>query len=403
MSFFTNIRGVAPSIPATDKRTLWYDSDRRTKELDEYGATRVLTPMGWRDNNLLVNGEFDFAQRQVPGTLTTYSNTSGRTYTADRFAVTNENVSIQYQRIDTIASPETNNTPRYYGKYKKITGAGKFMVSQVIEAGNMAHLRGKNVRVQMKMKYSVAASLTVRLGLIANGASATQDAIAATFLSAFGGTGVDPTLGTNLTYITPTALIVADGGTVNGNAVDCVLTSAWVRYSAVFTVPATAKNIIVAVWSNAQAAINDELNISEVGLYAGEEIRDWYPRPQAEQLTHCQRYYCKTFNADTAPVQNGGLPGIVRGILGKAAATALAAQLSWRFPVPMRTTPTTITLYNPAAANAQVRQTSGTAADLTVSATANASENAVDITATGAAGGAVGDFVGVHVSAEAEI
>lgn len=402
MSFHVQNKTTQPSAPAANKILHWYDNDRRSKEIDEYGAVRVITPMGWRDNNIIINGEFDYAQRQVPGTLTTYSNTSGRTFGADRFGITNENASTQYQRIDTMSSPETNHQARYYGKYKKITAAGKLVISQVVEAANMAHLRGRYVRVQAKLKYSVAASMNVRLGLISNGSAATVDAIAATFVSAFGATATDPTLGTNLTYIAPLSTALPENGTIDGNAIDITLTNAWVRYSAVFLVPATAKNIIFAVWSDGQLGINDELNIGEVGIYEGMEIRDWFPRPQAEQLLHCQRYFLKTFPVDTAPIQNGGLAGSLKGILGKAAATALAAQLHYRFPISMRATPV-VTLYNPSVANAQMRQSSGTAADLTVTTAANAAEGSVDITATGAAGGAVGDQVAIQISCEAEI
>ena len=55
----------------------------------------------------------------------------------------------------------------------------------------------------------------------------------------------------------------------------------------------------------------------------------------------------------------------------------------------------TCTLYNPAAANAQVRNiTDG--ADLSASAVANVGQMGFEITATGTAGTAVGETLGVH-------
>jgi hypothetical protein len=117
-----------------------------------------------------------------------------------------------------------------------------------------------------------------------------------------------------------------------------------------------------------------------------------------------QRFYCKTFATDTQPAQNAGVTtGCLRGTLGKAAAVAAAAQLQWRYPVRLRAAATTITLFNPAAANAQIRQIGGTAADLTASASANSTEQSVDFTGTGAAAGTVGDQVGLHATADAEI
>lgn len=401
MSRFTLNKVATPPTPAVGKLTVFADTaDGRVKVVDETGAVHFLTSCDWGEN-VLLNGAFDLAQRQVPGTLTTYSNLTGRAYGADRWGMTNENASIQYQRIDSSGAPETGLQARMYGKFKKITGAGKIIVSQVIEGSNTMPLRGRPVRFQVKLKYAIAASMTVRLGLLYLTSAGTIDTIPATFVSALGAGGTDPTWGANLTALAP---ISVDGGAVSGLGMNCILTANWVRYSAVFTVPSNCKNLIAVIWSNGQLAINDELNIAEAGLFDGQEIMDFTPRPIHQIIQSCERYYQKTFDIDTAPVQNAGVAtGALRSVLGKAAATALAAQLQWRFRVPMRTATQTFTTYNPAAANAQVRQIGGTAADLTATATANPTANGVDVTATGAAGGAVGDQVGVHLSADNEL
>lgn len=392
---------ATPATPAAGKVVVFVDTaDGRVKSIDENGAVHFLTSCDWGEN-LLFNGAFDLAQRQAPGTLTTYSNTTGRAYGADRWGMTNENASIQFQRVDSSTTTETGLQARMYGKFKKLTSAGKIIVSQVLEASNTMALRGRPVRLQAKMRYTVAASMTVRLGLLYLTNAGTIDTIPATFVSAFGAGGTDPTWGANLTALAPGAV---DGGAVSGLGMSCVLTANWVRYSAVFTVPSNCKNLIAVIWSNGQLAANDELNITEVGLYDGQEIMDFTPRPLHQIIQSCERYYQKTFDVDTAPAQNAGVAtGALRAMLGKAAATALAAQFQWKFRVPMRNASQVFTTYNPAAANAQVRQIGGTAADLTATATANPTANGVDITATGAAGGAVGDQVGVHVSADNEL
>jgi hypothetical protein len=359
------------------------------------GTEVVLQPYEGFEN-AIINGGFSFAQRQAPGTLTTYSNTSGRSYGADRWGMTNENASMQYQRIDTAAAPETGLTARYYGKFKKTTSTGKMVMSQVVEGQNVMSLRGRQVRLQAKMKYSVAGAMTVRLGLLQLTAAGTIDTIPATFVSAFGAAGTDPTWGTNLTALTPSS---PDGGTISGLGLTCVLSAAWVRYSAVFTVPSDCKNLIPVIYTNGQPAALDELNISEVQLNDGAEIMDWSRDTYAGSLQACQRYYSKSFNADTLPAQSVAV-GALRGYVSVAGATA-GQPLGIRFPQPMRAAPT-LTFYNPAAANAFVRNTTA-GTDATATASANMGEEGGDITFTGIAAWTVAQAVQVQYSADAEL
>jgi hypothetical protein len=96
-----------PSTPAANKLVIFTDTtDRKVKALDDLAVLSTLTPDDIKDN-MIVNGGFEFAQRQVPGTLTTYSNTTGRSFGADRWGMTNENASIQFQNVDSIGATET--------------------------------------------------------------------------------------------------------------------------------------------------------------------------------------------------------------------------------------------------------------------------------------------------------
>jgi len=390
---------TVPNTPTANLADIYYDtSDLRMKYVDEFGGIYALSQADWGEN-LLINGGFELAQRQAPGTLTTYSNTTGRTYGADRWGMTNENASIQYQRIDSNAATETNLNARMYGKFKKLTSAGKMIISQVIEGTNCAPLRGRTVRFQCKMRYSVAASMTVRLGIVYLTSAGTIDTMPATFVSAFGAVGTDPTWGTNLTAIAPTLL---DGGTLVGSGMNCVLTANWVRYSATFTIPSTAKNVIAVIWTNGQPAANDELNIAEIGLYDGNETMDWTPRPIWQIIQSCQRYYCKTFAIDTAPVQNAGInTGEFKFTAGIIAAGAERSP-SFRYPVTMRATPVTLTAYNPAVANAQVRDETAST-DCTAQAFVGANDSSLGVTCTGSATTIVGGLLGVHISLDAEL
>jgi hypothetical protein len=190
--------------------------------------------------NYVRNAGFWFAQRQAPGTATTYSNTSGRAISADGWGITNENASAQYARTDTQNAPQTGLQGRFYGSFTKISSTGKLVASQVIEGTDTNALRGRTVRVQCRMKGIVAAMQTVRLGLVQLNSFGTIDALPATFISAFGANGTDPTLGTNLAYILPKDSN-ADNATISGNAASCAVTTAWQRYGALFDVPSNAR------------------------------------------------------------------------------------------------------------------------------------------------------------------
>lgn len=401
MSFLTVSAGAAPATPVAGKATQYLDSaDGLLKSKGSDGRVARLTGGGLNDN-LVINGGFALAQRQVFTTLTTYSNTSGRAYSADRWGITNENTSAQYQSVLADA-PETGLRSRYYGRFKKITSTGKLVVSQPIESFAVAPLRGRAALLSFKARYTVTASMTMRAVVLQLTASGTVDTLPGTFISAFGANGTDPTWGTNLSPIAP-RIVSGTGSSIVGQGLTAVLAATWQRYTMVLDVPSDCKNLVVVFFGNSQLAANDELNLAEVSLTDGETPEDWVPRSIVDELQLCQRYYAKTFAIAVAPAQNAGVTtGCLRGILGKAGATALAAQMQWQFPVTMRITPA-ITSYNPGATNAQVRQISGTAGDLTATASPVVTDRCVDITATGIGTGAVGDQVGIHLSADAEI
>lgn len=393
---------AVPSAPASPKGEIYLDSTalNSVRSINYQGRIDILSPNSRA--NLLINGGFTFAQRQAPGTLTTLTpGTTNRAYSADRWAVGNGANDIQYQRIDTVAAVEAGLSARFYGKLKKITAVGKIGISQVVEAATCFPLRGRTVRFSCKMKYSVAASMSVRLGMIVNQSAGTVDAPTAALYNAWNGSGVDPTLGANLAYVAPSTTS-GEGGTINGNAYDIVLTSAWVKYSGVFLIPAGTQNVIPSVWTNTTRAVNDELNISECSLTDGYELQDWSAPAVSDELIRCQRFYAKTFAVDTAPATNVGVNTGEFKFMSGLAGIAGERSPSFRYPVTMRITPSTITTYNPAAVNAQVRDETA-AADLTATAVAGANDSSLGITCTGLAGTLVGSLLGVHLSLNAEI
>lgn len=332
------------------------------------------------EQNYLINGGFDFAQRQDPTTLTTYS---ANTYSADRWKAYAENASYQYQRQDGLA--ESGLTCQYFGAFKKITNAGKMFIYQIVEGRNSAPMRGKTVIFQCQMKASSAK--TIRMGIFELANAGTIDSVPSPIVTAAGANSTDPTMGTNVAVITA--------------AQSKSVTTSMQVFSVSVTVPANSKNIICAVWTDSQFSANDILYIGEAGLYVRSTAQAWTPAPAQVELALCQRYYWKTFDLGTAPAQNAGVN--IGEHLFPAITAGATSQRGPRlyFPVFMRAAPT-VTTYNPSAANAHVRDQTASV-DCSGTATGNNTTNGVNISCTGNASTAAGNGLRVHVTAEAEL
>ncbi len=390
-------KGTAPATPSSGNVSVWANNTGQMMATADTGVLSAMTPVD--RPNLIRNSGLWFAQRQLPTTLATYSSTAGRAFGPDGWAFTNENASVQYVVTDTQNAPESGLQGRFYGNVTKITANGKIVLSQCIENTDISAVRGRTVRLQFWMK--ATASITVRLGLIQLSSAGTFDTIPATYISAFGGAGTDPTLGANLAYIAPKSGVTPDNCTVNGNACDVNLTTAWQRFGACFDVPSNCKNIIVSVWSNAQITTTNGWSWSQASLTDGYEIQDWTPLPTQHERIRCQRFLCKNIGNDSVlPATNYGIGnGASFSIAGKAGAAAEFIPII--FETRMRISPT-MTLFNPSAANAQARDVTG-AADCTGTTTTNITSCGGYISATGAAGTAVGNILAIGYLADAEL
>jgi hypothetical protein len=244
------------------------------------------------------------------------------------------------------------------------------------------------------------ASQTVRLGFVQLNASGTLDTLPATFISAAGANGTDPTLGTNLAYIAPTAGITGDNCTLNGNAYDCSVTTAWQRFGGVFAFPANARNALPCVWTNAQLTATNGFSMSQASLTDGQEIQTWCPLSYEQEFERVMRIFYKTFNVDQQPVTNLGVNTGEFKFQCVVGAAAAFAGVGVRYPIPQRAAATTLTLFNPGAANAQIRNVTD-GADGTVSAVTADGEQGCWLNGTSSAAAAAGEHLAVHLTADA--
>lgn len=177
-------------------------------------------------------------------------------------------------------------------------------------------------------------------------------------------------------------------------------------YSAPWLMPS---NALAFGWSigfvpSGTAGAADYIDVTNVKLeLCGPHGRAtlFQPEPVDETIAVCRRYYCKTFIAGAAPVQNAGLGSGEWRFPATRAGAAQNRLGAVRFPVSMGGVPA-ITFYNPSAANAQARNlTSG--ADCSATAAQNVSHEGFLIVATGDAAAAIGDDLAVHWVADARL
>lgn len=123
--------------------------------------------------------------------------------------------------------------------------------------------------------------------------------------------------------------------------------------------------------------------------------------PFEEELQRCMRYFQKSFDYATAPAQNAGL-GTGEYRFNPAVAGAVSTTYAIPLQTALRTAVLTVTPYNPAAANVQVRNLTD-AADFTATASGGGGQKQILITTTGTAGTALGESLAVHWTADAEL
>lgn len=242
----SNMTKIDVAIADVDNRVNLLESDRLLVSDATFG-------------NLLVNGGFD------------YTHNLDGVKVADNWETATQTSDLTYGRSTVF----NTGTSLYSGSYSKTTNPGKIMIFQTIKGLNSVAYRGKKIVFQFKA-YTVdpSAPITLKYCLIELNSSGTMDTIP-TIVSSWGATGVNPTLGTNLAYIgTPSSSTLSNGQ--------------WKSCSINATIPTNSKNIIVAIWTNAQIASGDFVNIAEAGVFYGAISRQWNPRliEEEEQLNN---------------------------------------------------------------------------------------------------------------------
>jgi len=234
-----------------------------------------------RTPNILINGGFDFFQRQTPLLNTSIVNSA---CWADRWKVQFDTIAVSARRVDGLS--EASLQSLYYGTLAPAAGGKKIIAYQIVEGANSVPLRGKVVSFQIKLKCSVAK--TVRVGILELQNAGTMDSIPSTLVTAWNSAGVDPSFGSNVAKITASSFN---------------LTTSWQTCNVSATIPSNSKNVIVAIWSDSDPG-SVTYSFAEAGLYYGTAEQAWKPGPIQDEMLRCMRYFEKSYNTDTVPGSN---------------------------------------------------------------------------------------------------
>lgn len=167
------------------------------------------------------------------------------------------------------------------------------------------------------------------------------------------------------------------------------------------TLGASTNNIVVFAWTENAAAQNVTLDLNRMQWEPGSVASKFELRSLNIEQALCERYLEHSFSLGTAPAQNIGT-ATGEELFGAIVAGAVTQRWqSVHFRHLKRINPT-MTLYNPAAANGEIRDISG-AVDFSASGTVNVTRRAFRIFGTGNAATAVDNSCGVHWRADARL
>jgi hypothetical protein len=348
------------------------------------------SPYGFK--NRIINGAMVIDQRNAGASVTP---TAGQ-YSVDRWQCSLSQTSkYTIQQSTTVPSGFKNSIVVTSSSSYSVTSGDYFNVSQPIEGLNIADLNwGTANAATVTLSFWVRSSLTGTFGgVIQNSALDRSYPFTYTINSANTWEQKSITIAgdTSGTWLTTNGVGIylrfglGVGTTYSGTA------GSWAA-----TNYASATGATSVVGTNGAT-----FYITGVQLEKGSTATNFDYRPYGTELALCKRYYDKTFAINTAPAQNAGRAGALESLAVRAAG-ALGMSSNFRFSVPMRTLPATVTFYNPSAANGLARNLD-TSSDCTSTAVDNINEIGGKINYTLPASTVSTNLVSIHWSADAEL
>ena len=372
-----------------------------------YGTLNVDSVVN--SDNVTSGGLYGFKNRIINGAMVIDQRNAGaatantiNSYVVDRWAVqqTTTGKLIAQQNSGSVTPPP--GFTKYFGVVSQsaysVVAGDQFLIQQPIEGYNVADFAyGTASAATSTVSFWARSSLTGTFSayiLLYNGSSFQSYAFTYSLPTANTWTYITATIPGNTSF---------SGDQTNGYGM-------WLRIN---LGAGSAFNETAGSWqagntgfvSGSQSVVGTNgatFYITGVQLEKGSTATSFDYRPYGTELALCQRYAASTFPIGTAWGQNKGNGGCVV-FSSPGAGVGFGLQLPFRMPVTMRATPTTITTYNPAAANANARYIpAGTDLPTSVLPFGQNAMTGIVYTAD-TAGTSIGGAIGIHYSVEAEL
>ena len=295
------------------------------------------SPFGFK--NRIINGAMVIDQRNAGASVTF----NDETFPVDRFrGHCTQTSKLTAQRSSTAPAGFSNSLLLTSSSAYSVTSGDIFVLGQGIEGFNVGDLGWGTANAQtITLSFWVRSSLTGTFGGALRN-SAGDRAYPFTY-----------TISVANTFEYKTVTVVGDTSgtwlTDNGVGIRLVFSlGAGSTYSG--TAGAWAgSNFWSATGATSVVGTNGAtFYITGVQLEKGSTATSFDYRPYGTEISLCQRYYAKTFPIGTAPGNDITTSGALRGTAVTInASSQIEPAATWKFPVSMRTTPSTITLYAP--------------------------------------------------------
>jgi len=234
--------------------------------------------------NVLINGGFDFFQRNENRTWTIYT-TADDAYCFDRWIGLTQSNPMGTYRWNPVTG--TSAQPGPFGAWLMQTNASAQRIGllQVVEGANSFPLRNKTVTLQAKAA-NPSGSQNVRFAILEwTGVSNTVTS--------------DVVRDWNSGLFTANNFFLSSGITVAAVGY-AAIGATWQNISLTATISGACNNLIVFFWTESPATQNGVLALMEIDCHIG-AARTWNPRPIGEEFILCQRYFEKSYAPDTKP------------------------------------------------------------------------------------------------------
>lgn len=305
----------------------------------------------------------------------------------DTYALTLWNILTQTGTVAVTRQTAQENGQPFNGRITQSqASAQRFGFEQIIERGDCQDLRGSNVTFSGRVRLSVSAN--VRIAILEW--TGTADSVTSDVVNDW----------TSSTYTAGNFFAATTLNVLGVSAAIALTANTWTDLTALTAaVGSSANNLIVFCWTEATQAQNVTLDFGKMKLEPGSVATKFVPDRKGDTLRRVSRFFQKSFSETTVPAQSVGAgTGEYRFPAQQAGAnTNRVGKIMFPYG-PMISSPT-LTLYNPAAANAQVRDLSA-GADCSASSVLSSDENGFIVTTTGNASTTVASTLGIHWRAD---